>query len=68
MNTLPNIPTPERLDTLRDSKETAAYLGINYFTLARWRSEGKGPAFVRVGRQIRYREGDLIAWLSGGAA
>lgn len=33
-------------------------------TLERWRSTGEGPAFVRLGRRIAYREEDVDAWLS----
>lgn len=32
-------------------------------TLARWRSTGKGPAFVKVGRRVFYRHADVEAWL-----
>ena len=32
-------------------------------TLARWRHEGKGPPFIKVGRQVRYPAGALRAWI-----
>lgn len=32
-------------------------------TLAVWRMLGKGPRYIRVGRLIRYRRADLLAWL-----
>jgi hypothetical protein len=32
-------------------------------TLAQWRFHGKGPRFVKVGRNVRYRTGDVKAWL-----
>jgi Helix-turn-helix domain len=32
-------------------------------TLERWRSEGSGPAFVKVGRRALYRETDVEQWL-----
>lgn len=34
-----------------------------YSTLAHWRSEGRGPAFVRLGRRVAYRGRDLNAWI-----
>jgi len=37
--------------------------GIPVQTLAQWRYLGKGPAFVRLGRKIRYRRPDLNAYL-----
>jgi hypothetical protein len=32
-------------------------------TMARWRSTGTGPRFVKVGRRVVYRVQDLEAWL-----
>lgn len=63
MNAAPQSAGTGALDALHSAKQTADYLGVDYFTLARWRGEGKGPTFIRVGRQIRYRERDLLAWL-----
>ncbi len=31
-------------------------------TLERWRADGKGPRFVRIGRHIRYRQSDVLAF------
>ncbi len=43
--------------------EAARLLRSNPRTLERWRHEGTGPAFVRVGRLIAYRHEDLHAWV-----
>ena len=32
-------------------------------TLARWRHEGKGPAYSKSGSRIVYRGADVLAWL-----
>ena len=32
-------------------------------TLANWRSQGKGPAFVRLGKRVAYRGRDLNDWI-----
>jgi len=32
--------------------------------LERWRVEGLGPAWLKVGRAVRYREGDVEQWLA----
>lgn len=59
---------------LRTPEDAARYLDIKPHTLAVWRWKGTGPAFIRVGRRIRYRQADLDAWLAqhtvptGGAA
>ena len=34
-----------------------------YSTLAHWRCQGKGPAFIRLGKRVAYRGADLNAWL-----
>ena len=35
-----------------------------YSTLAHWRCEGRGPAYIRVGARIAYSGADLNAWLA----
>ena len=37
--------------------------GIPQRTLAQWRHLGKGPAFTKLGKHIRYRRHDVVAWL-----
>jgi hypothetical protein len=51
---------------LRPSKETAARLCLAEGTLANWRVQGRGPAFVRVGGKICYRDEDIEAFIEGG--
>ncbi len=46
-----------------DVKETGAFLGICPRTLDNWRSQGRGPRYIRVGRRIVYRVEDLEAYL-----
>jgi excisionase family DNA binding protein len=43
--------------------EAATYLHLHADTLRRWRRERRGPAFVRVRRQIRYDPNDLDAYV-----
>ena len=33
-------------------------------TLARWRHEGRGPAFVKSGARVLYQGCDILAWLN----
>ena len=35
-----------------------------YSTLAHWRHEGRGPAFIKVGWRVAYRGSDLNDWLT----
>ena len=34
-----------------------------YSTLAHWRSEGRGPAYIKIGSRVAYRGTDLTRWL-----
>jgi predicted DNA-binding transcriptional regulator AlpA len=44
--------------------EAAARLGLKIATLRAWRHRGKGPAFVRLGRAIRYLAIDVDEFIS----
>ena len=49
-----------------NATEAAAMLGVSPRTLANWRTQGIGPAFVRIGAvhsRTLYRLDDLQAWL-----
>lgn len=48
---------------LMDSREIAAYLKISESTLSRWRSDGQGPPFVKLGGIARHRLDAVDAWL-----
>jgi excisionase family DNA binding protein len=43
--------------------QLAHELQVSLRTLERWRQEGTGPAFIRIGRFPRYRRSDIDAWL-----
>lgn len=44
--------------------EAAEQLGLSASTLNKWRTQGRGPKFVKMGRAICYRSADLDAWLA----
>jgi excisionase family DNA binding protein len=44
--------------------EAAARLGLKVATLRAWRHQGKGPAFVCLGRAIRYVRSDIDQFLA----
>lgn len=49
---------------LATTEEVAAFLrDVPKHTLEQWRSQGKGPTYVKVGRHVRYRWADVNAWL-----
>jgi len=51
---------------LLSEHEAAARLGVAPRSLPRWRTEGQGPAYVRVGpRRIAYDKAEPIRWVEG---
>lgn len=53
------------IDDLLSPNEAARILGVTEAALSRFRYEGRGPAFVRVGKLVRYSREDLMAWIKG---
>ena len=43
--------------------EVAAYLRTSPSTIYNWRHAGKGPRCMKVGRNLRFRQDDVDAWL-----
>jgi excisionase family DNA binding protein len=41
------------------TREAAAILGVKESTLEAWRCRGGGPAFLKLGKAVRYRQSDL---------
>ena len=52
------------MDRMLTPKEVATLLGVRLSRLARWRREGRGPAYMRVGPHPRYPEGVLKVWIA----
>ena len=45
-----------------DSQQLAELLGVPKSTIDFWRASGTGPTFIRLGKHVRYRESDVLAW------
>jgi hypothetical protein len=54
-------------DGRMDTDNAAKYIGRTPKTMAMWRSQGKGPPYIRRGRIYYYRL-DLDEWLADGRA
>jgi len=53
-----------KLNELLDQNQAAQFLHVSPGTLSVWRSTGRySIPFIKVGRSVRYRFTDLIAWL-----
>lgn len=50
---------PEKLWSVKD---VADYLGVPVKTVYQWRSSGYGPPARRVGKYLRYKSGEVMAW------
>jgi predicted DNA-binding transcriptional regulator AlpA len=49
---------------LLTAEDVAQITGLSIETLAQWRSQRKGIPFLKLSRNaVRYRQGDLDAWL-----
>jgi hypothetical protein len=46
--------------------EAARRLGTSVRTLQKWRWNGNGPKFIRLGRAVRYDPADLSAFVVAG--
>lgn len=57
--TSPESPQPQATP-----KEVAAYLRKPEKTLTEWRYRGVGPAYHRIGRDVRYEWADVHAWVA----
>ena len=51
---------PDLLNTV----EAAELLRLNPQTLNRWRRQGTGPAYLRVGKKVMYQTDQITAWLT----
>ena len=50
-------------EALLQTKDAAQLLGCTEAALALWRKEGRGPAFLKLGRLVRYARRDLETYL-----
>lgn len=46
------------------TRQTAGLLHVSHVTLARWRIEGQGPAYLKAGRRVLYDCAVVIAWVN----
>lgn len=52
------------MNDLLDEQSAAQTLRLKPKTLSRWRWEGKGPAYHKIGAAVRYRRDDLEDFIS----
>ena len=47
---------------LLSPKDAAKHLALSEKALEKWRCQGTGPRFLKLGNRIRYKLDDLIEW------
>jgi predicted DNA-binding transcriptional regulator AlpA len=55
-----NQSTSQRL---LNERQVADSCSISVLTLRKWRSEGRGPRYVKIGALVRYRPEDVEVWI-----
>lgn len=64
MQTQENIPLKQAHSCITlTTPQAAEYLGLAVSTLNKWRCWGGGPAYLKLGRAVRYRQEDLDAFM-----
>jgi len=48
---------------LLSTQKLSELIGVSQSTLARWRTEGCGPAFMKAGRKVLYDSKNIEIWL-----
>ena len=61
---LPRMETHRKLSSRPVLSELASRLQVSVQTLYDLRSQGRGPRGFRVGRELRFRVGEIDAWLA----
>jgi predicted site-specific integrase-resolvase len=51
-------------DLLLTPAQVAVKLGASPRTLERWRKDGTGPVFVKLGHRVGYKDSDLAAFIA----
>jgi excisionase family DNA binding protein len=55
--------TTKLWDRLLTRRDAARLLNLKKSTLEAWATRGGGPAYVKLGRAVRYRESDLVKFV-----
>lgn len=64
-----NLPPESSVSMPRlwDQRTLAAYIGKSTAWCERARWAGEGPRFIKLGRHVRYRADDVLAWIEENA-
>ena len=60
-----NTTTECGLEPLLSVEALAEYLGVPVTTIYDWRTDGKGPCGIRIGKHVKFAVADVKAWIAG---
>lgn len=60
---MPAQKESKNVSELRTTQEAAQRIRSVPATMERWRSQGTGPRFVKIGGKVFYRDSDLDEWV-----
>jgi predicted DNA-binding transcriptional regulator AlpA len=58
------VKVADKPNDLMKTPEAAAVLGKHPSELSDWRHQGRGPAYVKMGRSVRYRPSDIAEFIA----
>jgi predicted DNA-binding transcriptional regulator AlpA len=59
-----NSPSLLKQPEMLTERQVAEYLNMSVSLLHKWRMLRKGPKFVKIGRAVRYKRGDVEIWMN----
>lgn len=62
MPSLKESQNNELCQPLWNEGQVAEYLSLSLKTVQMWRSRGRGPVYLKIGRNVRYRRADVPAF------
>ena len=65
-NDAPPVDAPQAEALLLTADAVAKLLSVSRLSVWRWRSAGKLPQPIKVGRTVRWRRAEIIAWIDAG--
>ena len=63
MQTTQENPSPEEPLAFLNEHQLADLLCQSVRTIQKWRVTGYGPPYYKIGRSVRYRRSEMIAWV-----
>jgi predicted DNA-binding transcriptional regulator AlpA len=55
-------PTEQKLDTYLTTNQLTERYKVHKLTLFRWREQGRGPKFIKIGKRVLYPLKEVVEW------